>query len=158
MILSLLICGKLKAGPETELVRDYVKRAARQGRGLGISDVSCQEITLRAGIEPAAATQLALAAVPKGAKRIALDETGRNISTKQFAEQLNQWREQGAPAICVMVGPADGWAEPARAEADLVLSFGKMTWPHKLVHAMAAEQIYRAISILTNSPYHRGDA
>jgi len=156
MILSLLVCGKLKAGPETELVRDYLLRAKRQGRSLGVTDVICKELSLAKGTSKAAGNLAAFGAVGNGAKRVVLDETGTQMSTEQFANTLNQWREQGVPEICLMVGPADGWDKPIGKDADIILGLGKMTWPHKLVHVLAAEQIYRALSLTTGSPYHRG--
>ncbi|MBL1431565.1 MAG: 23S rRNA (pseudouridine(1915)-N(3))-methyltransferase RlmH [Robiginitomaculum sp.] len=157
MKLGLVVCGKLKSGPTSELVNDYLFRAKRLGRNLGISDVSCREITLRAAATKQQASEQALRAIPAAAKKVILDETGKNLSSAQFAKQLNSWREQGIPEITLLVGPADGWDEKARHSADLVLSFGKMTWPHKLAQVMAAEQIYRALSLLSGSPYHRGN-
>lgn len=155
MILGLLVCGKLKAGPETDLVREYLSRAKRQGRNLGITHIPCREIALSANSTKRQAADLAIKALPAGVKKIILDETGKNITTDQFADQIGQWRDQGTPEIALMVGPADGWDQQMRGQGDLVLSFGKMTWPHKLAHVMAAEQIYRAISILSGTPYHR---
>ncbi len=155
MKLILLVCGKLKPGPETDLVQDYLNRARRQGRGLGISDVICKQVPVRASMPTEAIDRLAMESNATDCKRVVLDECGKNWSTRQFSSQINSWRESGVQEIVLMVGPADGWGIQTLDKADLVLSFGKMTWPHKLAQAMAAEQIYRAISLLSGSPYHR---
>jgi 23S rRNA (pseudouridine1915-N3)-methyltransferase len=156
MKLGLVVCGKLKPGATSDLVDDYLFRAKRLGRNLGISNIYCREIALRSGATKQQASEQALSAVPTTAKKVILDEAGKNLSSEQFAKQLNAWREQGVPEITLLIGPADGWDETARKSADLVLSFGKMTWPHKLAQVMAAEQIYRALSLSSGSPYHRG--
>jgi len=155
MKLGLLVCGKLKPGPETDLVQDYLARAKKQGRSLGVTDVLCKQVTVRAGSSVIAVSRSALEASAAGCKRVMLDESGKNLTTKQFSSQINLWREQGAANILLMVGPADGWDSEALKQADLVLSFGKMTWPHKLAQVMAAEQIYRIVSVLSGSAYHR---
>jgi 23S rRNA (pseudouridine1915-N3)-methyltransferase len=158
MIVTLLVCGKLKPGPESDLVRDYLNRAKQQGRQLGISDVKCREVPMSAGIQKKQAGQLALSACASAERKIVLDETGKQISSEQFAHQLNQWREQGVHEICLLIGPADGWSPEVQTQADLLLGLGRMTWPHKLAQVMAAEQIYRALSILAGSAYHRGNS
>ncbi len=158
MIVTLLVCGKIKPGPMRVLVEEYLVRAKQLGRNLGVSDVRLQQVALAPNKNTAQTGQLALCAAQSAQIKIVLDETGRNLSTEKFAKQINIWREQGLREICLMVGPADGWGGEVRKQADLVLSFGQMTWPHKLVHVMAAEQIYRVLSIIGGSPYHRGAA
>ncbi|VAV86658.1 LSU m3Psi1915 methyltransferase RlmH [hydrothermal vent metagenome] len=155
MILSLLVCGKCKPGPETDLLRDYLSRAKKAGRSLGVSDVLCREISPKTGTSNQQIGALALRASSADTRRIVLDETGKQMTSQQLAKTLNQWREQGVAEICLLVGPADGWSADVRRQADIMLGFGKLTWPHKLAQIMAAEQIYRAISILVGSPYHR---
>lgn len=94
-------------------------------------------------------------AVPAGAKRVLLDERGQAWTSRALAERLARWRDEGAPAVVFWIGGADG-ADPAlRADADAMLAFGPQTWPHRLVRAMLAEQLYRAVTILAGSPYHR---
>ncbi|MCL4125923.1 UNVERIFIED_CONTAM: hypothetical protein GTU68_023110 [Idotea baltica] len=94
-------------------------------------------------------------AIPKGAVLITLDERGKVISSPDFAHQLADYRDQGRGDIAIIIGGADGIARELRQEADFSISFGKMVWPHMLVRVMIAEQLYRAASILNNSPYHR---
>ncbi|MEX2299214.1 MAG: 23S rRNA (pseudouridine(1915)-N(3))-methyltransferase RlmH [Dongiaceae bacterium] len=99
---------------------------------------------------------LEAAALPAGRILIALDERGRTLDSAGFADRLRSWQDAGVPALIFAIGGADGLAPPVRAAADLVLSFGTMTWPHLMVRAMLAEQLYRASAILSGHPYHRG--
>lgn len=98
---------------------------------------------------------LLLAAVPKGARVVALDETGKALSTFEFSGLLDRWRVEGTD-IALLIGGADGLDDTVRSAADLLLSLGPMTWPHLLVRALVAEQIYRAHCVLSGHPYHRG--
>ena len=84
-----------------------------------------------------------------------LDDRGPALSSEAFAEKLGQWRDTGIREVRFVLGAADGHGDQARAEADLLLSFGAMTWPHLLARAMLAEQLWRATSILAGHPYHR---
>ena len=88
-------------------------------------------------------------------RRIVLDETGKVLSSTEFARLLERWRDDGAREARFMIGAADGFEDAERAGADLLLSFGRATWPHMLARAMLAEQLFRATSILANHPYHR---
>jgi 23S rRNA (pseudouridine1915-N3)-methyltransferase len=101
------------------------------------------------------ARMLEVAAMPAGRILIALDERGRAFDSAGFADRLRLWQEDSVPALVFAIGGADGLAPPVRAAADLVLSFGTMTWPHLMVRAMLAEQLYRANAILSGHPYHR---
>ena len=96
-----------------------------------------------------------LALLASGAKVVALDERGASISSEKFAQVISKARDEGAPALAVLIGGPDGLDEALRARADLTIAFGAMTWPHQLVRVMAAEQIYRAATILAGHPYHR---
>ena len=94
------------------------------------------------------------ARLPDGAVRIVLDERGRDLPSPDFAARLGAWRDEGRSIACV-IGGAYGLTDEARRSADLLLAFGKAVWPHMLVRAMLAEQLYRAWTILTHHPYHR---
>lgn len=96
-----------------------------------------------------------LAALPDGGRVVALDERGRSEASEAFATRLGRWRDDGVRTVGFIIGGADGLDDAVRKKADLVLSFGAFTWPHMLVRAMLAEQIYRAQSILAGHPYHR---
>lgn len=100
--------------------------------------------------------ELLLAAVPAGAMLVALDERGEILTSADFSSRLGRWRDDGVPSVAFLIGGADGHGESVRQRADLLLSLGRMTWPHLLVRGMLAEQLYRAQQILAGHPYHRG--
>ena len=93
--------------------------------------------------------------LPAGSVTVVLDERGKAISSADLAKRLETWRDGGKREVRFLIGAADGHAEEQRGSADLLLSFGAATWPHLLVRAMLAEQLFRAASILANHPYHR---
>lgn len=147
--------GRLRGGPEKDLIDDYLTRFDRTGRSLGLGPARIVEVEDRKGGGMEAEATLLLGAAPKGALVCALDERGKTLNSPQFAEFLGRWRDEGRSDCAFVVGGADGIAPHLRAEVDMCLSFGKMVWPHMLVRVMLAEQLYRAASILAGSPYHR---
>ena len=94
-------------------------------------------------------------ALPPNSVSIVLDERGQPLSSTDLAKKLERWRDDGKREARFLIGAADGHDEGERRSADLLLSFGSATWPHLLVRAMLAEQLFRATSILANHPYHR---
>jgi len=94
-------------------------------------------------------------AIPQGAVVCALDERGTVETSPQFANRIAAWRDAGHSDLAFVIGGADGIDPGLRAQADHLLSFGAMVWPHIMVRAMLAEQLYRAVSILSGGPYHR---
>lgn len=155
MRLHVLAVGRLRSGPEHALVTDYLTRAARSGRPLGLTEVSVIEVDDRKGGGKAGEAALIRAALPKGARVVALDERGAMLSSPDLAGRIAGWRDGGSRDLAFVIGGADGIEPALVAEADLVLSFGPMVWPHMLARVMLAEQIYRAVSILAGAPYHR---
>lgn len=156
----LFVCvGRLKAGAERDLVARYVERARGSGRALGFSTVDLLEIPESSARRPA--DRMAeeggalLAACPPGAFVVVLDPRGRNLDSADFAARLARARDGGASVLCFLIGGADGLSEEARSRADLMLAFGAATFPHQLVRVMLAEQVYRAMTILSGHPYHR---
>jgi 23S rRNA (pseudouridine1915-N3)-methyltransferase len=97
-----------------------------------------------------------LKAVPRDVVVVALDERGDNLTSAVFAERLAAWRDAGRREVAFLIGGPEGLGRAALERADLTLAFGAMTWPHLLVRAMLAEQLYRAATILAGHPYHRG--
>jgi len=93
--------------------------------------------------------------LPANGVTVTLDETGKPLSSTELAKALESWRDGGKREARFLIGAADGHDEEQRRNADLLLSFGPATWPHLLVRAMLAEQLFRATSILANHPYHR---
>lgn len=159
MKLILGAVGRLKAGPERDLAARYVERARAAARPLGLAGPEVRELeesrARRAEDRKAEEARALLALVPPGGRIAVLDERGASISSEDFAGRLARARDDGAPAFTFFVGGPDGLDEALRARAGLVLAFGAMTWPHQLVRIMAAEQIYRAMTILSGHPYHR---
>jgi 23S rRNA (pseudouridine1915-N3)-methyltransferase len=92
---------------------------------------------------------------PDGSVSVLLDEKGEQLSSVQFARKLEAWRDAGRREARFLIGGADGFGDAERAGADLLIAFGRATWPHLLARAMLAEQLWRATSILANHPYHR---
>ncbi len=155
MRVHLIAVGRLRTGPEKDLVDDYVTRFDRTGRALGLGPLSLTEVEDRKGGGMSAEAALLERALPKGATLCILDERGRVEGSPQFADRLARWRDQGTSDLAFVIGGADGIDPSFRDRADHALSFGKMVWPHMLVRVMLSEQLYRATSILAGSPYHR---
>lgn len=154
MKVTLCVVGRLRAGPERVLIDDYLTRFDRTGRNLGLGPATLIEVEAKKGGRTEEATLLRRA-IPDGALRVMLDERGRVLSSPQFARRLGDWRDAGRSDLAFVIGGADGLTPDLRESADLVLSFGAMVWPHMLARVMLAEQLYRAASILSGSPYHR---
>jgi 23S rRNA (pseudouridine1915-N3)-methyltransferase len=155
MRLHLCAVGRLRAGPERALVADYLQRLDRTGRPLGLGPVAEHEVEDRRGGGMAGEAALLARAIPAGAALCVLDERGAMLTSPEVAQALAGWRDQGRQDAAFVIGGADGVDPALRDRADLVLSFGRMVWPHMLVRVMLAEQLYRAATILAGSPYHR---
>ena len=138
MLLHIIARGKIGRSPEAELTDRYLKRISWPTRMTELPD--------RGGTLPEAAAN---------AVSVVLDERGKAMSSIELAKKLEGWRDTGRREARFLIGAADGHADDMRAKADLLLSFGPATWPHLLVRAMLAEQLFRATSILANHPYHR---
>jgi 23S rRNA (pseudouridine1915-N3)-methyltransferase len=155
MRLHLCAVGRLRTGPERDLVDDYLQRLDRTGRPLGLGPVSEHEVEDKRGGGMVAEGALLAKAVPDGAALCVLDERGKVLSSPEFAAVLAGWRDGGRQDAAFVIGGADGVDAGLRGRADLTLSFGRMVWPHMLVRVMLAEQLYRAATILSGGPYHR---
>lgn len=151
----IIACGRLRKGPEYDLISDYLDRYGKTGRGLGLGPASVVEVEDKRGLGMAAEAELLRKAIPKGALTLILDERGKLLSSVEFSDKLSGWRDMGQQNLAILIGGADGLDPSLRAEADFALSFGKMVWPHMLARVMLSEQLYRAASILGNAPYHR---
>ncbi len=158
MRVTIAAVGRMKAGPERELLDRYLDRAAKQGRALGVTKVEVREIpesrAARAEDRKAEEAEALLAGVADTAWVIVLDETGTTRTSQAFADDLAARLAEGRD-WAILIGGADGHGPAALARADLRLAFGAMTWPHQIVRILAAEQIYRATTILAGHPYHR---
>jgi len=144
--------GKARPGPERDLFEHYRNRLSWR---LTLKEVE-EKRPLPAAERMAREAELLHAAIPKGSLVVALDERGKQLDSVAFAAGLGGWRDQGRHELAFVIGGADGHTDRMRDGADLILSLGAMTWPHMLVRALLAEQLYRAEMILANHPYHRG--
>ncbi len=158
MRILILAVGRLKDGPERELVTRYVDRARSAGRALGFADVDVTELPESRAARPAdrkAEEAQALAARCAGWMVLALDERGSQLTSDVLAEKLGRWRDDGVKGLAIVIGGADGLDPGFAASATERLAFGRMTLPHQIVRILAAEQVYRAMTILAGHPYHR---
>ena len=151
--------GRLKAGPERELAGRYLDRAGKAGPRVGLAGFQVREVAEGRGGSVAvrrAEEAAALAGLlPTGCATVVLDERGTPLSSRDFADFLARERDGGRGAAAILIGGPDGHDPAVREGAALVLSFGAMTWPHQLVRVMLAEQLYRAVTLLSGHPYHR---
>jgi 23S rRNA (pseudouridine1915-N3)-methyltransferase len=138
LLLHIVARGKIGRSPEADLVDRYLRRISWPTRVTELPD--------QGGRMP-----------PRdpGTILIMLDEKGEAMGSLAFAEKLGRWRDDGRREARFLIGAADGFDESQRTEADMLLSFGKATWPHMLARAMLAEQLWRSTSILAGHPYHR---
>ncbi len=138
MLLHIVARGKIGRGAEAELVDRYLKRISWPTRVTELPDAGGR-------LTPAS----------DGAVVVMLDEKGEQLGSVDLARRLERWRDGGVREVRFLLGAADGFDDGARDGADLLLAFGRATWPHLLARAMLAEQLFRATSILANHPYHR---
>ena len=154
MKIAILAVGRLGRAPEAALVRDWCERATAQGRALGLGPVEIVEVEPRKPGKPSEGAAL-IEAIGSGAFVIACDEHGETFPSRAFADRIAKLRDRGERRLVFLIGGADGLSEEALSLAKLKLAFGPLTWPHALARAMLAEQVYRAVTILSGSPYHR---
>ncbi|MEZ0494877.1 23S rRNA (pseudouridine(1915)-N(3))-methyltransferase RlmH [Sphingomonas sp. IW22] len=138
MLLHVVARGRIGRGPESELVERYLKRIGWPIRVTELPDTGGR-----------------MPALEPGTRVVMLDEKGDQPGSMNFAERLGRWRDDGVREVRFLIGAADGFDDSARAQADWLIAFGRMTWPHLMARAMLAEQLWRATSILAGHPYHR---
>ena len=138
MQLHIIARGKIGRSPEAQLVDRYIKRISWP--------LHVTELPDSGGRMPD---------MPPHSRTVMLDEKGRQMSSLAFAETLRDWRDDGVRETAFLIGAADGFDDAQRESADLLIAFGKTTWPHLLARAMLAEQLWRATSIIAGHPYHR---
>ncbi len=138
MLLHVVARGKIARSPEAELVARYEKRITWP--------LKLTELPESGGkiVDPQTPVRTVL-----------LDERGKDLGSEAFAKILGDWRDDGVREARFVLGAADGHSKEERASADLLLAYGKGTWPHLLARAMLMEQLYRATAILAGHPYHR---
>ena len=159
MRLTLLAIGKLKAGPEKLLADDYAARIAALGKKAGLSKLvikdAAESPAATADQRKAAEQNWLLAQIPEGARVWALDERGKSPTSERFSADIRALADQGVADLVMVIGGPDGHGAFITDKADRQISFGAMTWPHRLVRIMVLEQVYRSVTIMVNHPYHR---
>ena len=159
MLFAIHAVGRMKAGPERELYKRYAGRVENAGRNIGINGLALRELAesrlpdARARREQEAVSLLA--GFRPGAVMIALDENGKDISSNGLAQLVRTELDRGTPEVAFIIGGPDGHDPIALEKATMSMRFGSLTWPHQLVRIMLAEQLYRAVTILSGHPYHR---
>jgi len=143
--------GRMKAGAERNLWDNYAKR-------LNWS-LTLKEIEEKKPLKPALLkikeAELLLNAVPKGATLVALDRSGRDLTSVDLAKKLGAWQDDGIGEVAFVIGGSEGLDRSVLERAQLKIAMGAMTWPHLLARVMLIEQIYRAQCILSKHPYHK---
>ena len=151
--------GRLKDGPERLLYTRYAERVNVAGRGIGLGPIELREVPegKASGRNPRMndEAERLLGRTPPPCWRILLDERGKGMTSQAFAGMLRDLRDRGEGTMAFLIGGADGHGEPACQQARQAISLGPMTLPHGLARIVLAEQIYRAVTILSGHPYHR---
>lgn len=151
MNINIIAVGRLKKGPEKELIDTYLTRCPWD---IKITEVE-EKRPIKGTERMAREADLILAAIPEKAFIIALDERAKEMRSTNFAHKIRDLTDQGINTLAILIGGADGYDKKVKTRADMMLSFGAMTWPHMMVRAMLAEQLYRASTILQGHPYHK---
>ena len=156
--MTIVAVGRIPKGPERDLVDRYVGRVEQISGRLGIK-LNVRELPQsRLGRAPDRVADEASAieaAIPTGARRIAMDEKGTSIDSNAFAERIRRWRDDAVGDVALVIGGPDGLASQIVESSEMVLAFGRMSWPHQLVRGMLTEQLYRTMTIISGHPYHR---
>jgi 23S rRNA (pseudouridine1915-N3)-methyltransferase len=151
MRVTIAAVGRDRSGPTRDLFEDYCRRCPWP--------IRLVEIPPRTNGPPerrrAEEAERLSGAVPRDAVLVALDETGRALTSRAFAARIVAWQRQGQSELAFLIGGPDGLDPALTGRAELILALGRMTWPHRLVRVMLAEQLYRAATILAGHPYHR---
>lgn len=142
--IEIIAVGKLKNDPLLDVFEDYRKRLQWKLSLTELEGKNQADELIK--IEDKLDSRAAL---------VVMDERGQSMSSRDFAAKIDDFQNKGLSTVQFVIGGADGLTDDIRKKASLILSFGKLTWPHKLARVMLIEQIYRAQQILAGHPYHR---
>jgi 23S rRNA (pseudouridine1915-N3)-methyltransferase len=154
MRVAVATVGRLGRAPEAQLALDWLKRASASGRALGLGPFEIVEVESRRPGKPAEAEALR-ATLQSGDFLIACDERGKAWASRAFSDRIAALRDSGERRLVFLIGGADGLDPALVGQARETIAFGPATWPHALARAMLAEQLYRSVTLLAGSPYHR---
>lgn len=155
MQITLLCVGRMKKGPELEIVQTYLKRCPWSVKIIEVEERRPIKGAERMAREGDLIVKAIASHAPANAYIIALDERGKDLRSPEFASKINHIQEQGISDLIFLIGGADGYDPAVKQQANFLFSLGKLTWPHMMARAMLAEQIYRASTILSSHPYHK---
>lgn len=151
MRITLAAIGRLKLGPELSLINEYAKRLPWK--------LDIRELEIKKNLPDAQRkteeTKLLLDACKDASAIIALDEQGKDLTSRAFADTIKTWQNAGISSLGIIIGGADGLDRVQLSQIQLKLSFGRMSLPHMLARVLICEQLYRAYTILEGHPYHR---
>ncbi len=151
MQLTIIAVGRMKQGPESQQIDTYLKRCPWSVKIIEVEEkrpLTGPERMTREG-------DLILKSLPDNAFVIALDERGKSMRSVKFATMIRDHQDRGTANLTFLIGGADGYAHHVKERANILLSFGDMTWPHMMARVMLTEQLYRASCILSGHPYHK---
>jgi 23S rRNA (pseudouridine1915-N3)-methyltransferase len=159
MKLAIAAIGQLKSGPEKEMAADYEQRILGLGRTAGLTGLVVQDWPESRGatadLRKTEEAKKLWSAVPDGTFSVVLDERGKSVKSVEFAKLIEAQAQSGTRQLTFLIGGPDGHAPDTRTRASNTISFGPMTFPHRLLRVMLLEQVYRAVTILVSHPYHR---
>lgn len=151
MRVTIAAVGRERPGPTRELFEEYRRRCPWPIRLLELAPRTSGPPERRRAEE----AERLKAALPRDAVLVALDESGRSLTSRAFAARIAAWQRQGRSELVFLIGGPEGLDPALLDRADLVLALGRMTWPHRFVRVLLAEQLYRAATIQAGHPYHR---
>lgn len=159
MEIKIIVVGKLKEKYLKNGIAEYLKRLKRYAnlKIIEIKDEAASQTLSDAEIEQIKVVEgkRIIEKLPDRARVIALDLKGKQLTSEDFAEEINETMTYGTSQIAYIIGGSHGLSQEVLQKTDLKISFGKMTYPHQLMRLILVEQIYRAFKIIRNEPYHK---
>ena len=154
MKINICAIGRIKSSPEADMVNDYVDRFERIGKNIGLGPIKIiEKESKKSGV--LSEGKVLLASIPNNSIICILDEKGADLSSLAFAKKIEHWRDNLNLELSLVIGGAGGLSKEIKNKAHHSISFGKMVWPHRLIRVMITEQLYRAASIISGTPYHK---
>ena len=154
MKINICAIGRIKSSPEVDMVNDYVDRFERIGKNIGLGPIKIiEKESKKSGI--LSEGKVLLASIPNNSIICILDEKGADLDSLAFAKKIEHWRDSLNLELSLVIGGSGGLSKKIKNKAHHSISFGKMVWPHRLIRVMITEQLYRAASIISGSPYHK---